>query len=74
MILRNIRIWQEEEFQAKDHPILDRVGVWPAPLFGAKGSARLTGIYELPEHLPVELEDLARKAKHLTTKKHHRTS
>ena len=36
---------------------------------GAKGSARLTGIYELPEHLPVELEDLARKAKHLTTKK-----
>jgi len=36
---------------------------------GAKGSARLTGIYELPEKLPVELEDLARKAKHLTTKK-----
>ena len=36
---------------------------------GAKGSSRLAGIYELPENLPVELEDLARKAKHLTTKK-----
>ena len=36
---------------------------------GAKGSSRLAGIYELPEKLPVELEDLARKAKHLTTKK-----
>ena len=35
----------------------------------AQGSARLAGIYELPEKLPVELEDLARKAKHLTTKK-----
>ena len=34
-----------------------------------KGSARLAGIYELPENLPVELEDLARDAKHFATKK-----
>tara|TARA_B100000902_G_scaffold286834_2_gene272944 strand:+ start:1121 stop:2182 length:1062 start_codon:yes stop_codon:yes gene_type:complete len=35
----------------------------------ANGSARLAGIYELPENLPVELKDLARDAKHLATKK-----
>ena len=35
----------------------------------AKGSSRLAGIYELPENLPLELEDLARDAKHLATKK-----
>ena len=36
---------------------------------GAKDSDRLAGIYELPEKLPLELKDLARKTKHLTTKK-----
>jgi len=35
----------------------------------AKGSARLAGIYELPENLPVHLEELAREAKHLATRK-----
>ena len=35
----------------------------------AKGSARLGGIYELPENLPGELEGVGRNAKPLATKK-----
>jgi A/G-specific adenine glycosylase len=35
----------------------------------AKGSARLAGIYELPENLPGELEGVGPKAKPLATKK-----
>ena len=35
----------------------------------AKDSARLAGIHELPENLPVHLKKHARKAKHLATKK-----
>jgi A/G-specific adenine glycosylase len=35
----------------------------------AKGSARLAGIYELPENLPAELEEVGRDAKPLATKK-----
>lgn len=35
----------------------------------AKGSARLAGIYELPENLPGELEDFGHDAKPLATKK-----
>ncbi|MBT3637353.1 MAG: A/G-specific adenine glycosylase [Opitutae bacterium] len=35
----------------------------------AKGSARLAGIYELPENLPVHLKKLAHEAKHLATRK-----
>ena len=35
----------------------------------AKGSVRLAGIYELPENLPLHLEEHAHEAKHLATKK-----